>query len=143
MISCRDRQGLLVHRTRAQESELPHEVSINFIESAIDFRSLSVASRRLSGASKREARIEVAAVMPRETGQRLADIALQESWIARDAIAFTLKPSRLPLEIGDVVRYGATGSDRLLPYFSHHRRTCAQGHCQGDRNPRSTTRRRA
>ena len=106
-----DRKGILVRRTRMQESEVPHEVSISFIESSVDFRSIVVASRRLAGASKREARFGLAALMPRETGQRLADITLQDNWIGRDSIEFTLKPSHLALEIGDFVSIGATGSE--------------------------------
>ena len=108
-----DRNDILINRTRSQESELPHEVSINFTESSVDFRSISVSSRKLAGRSKRETRIEIAALMPRAEGQRLADTALQEAWISRDTIEFSLRPGLLALEIGDVVKIGDPGQQKL------------------------------
>ena len=109
-----DRQGALTRQTRAQDSELPHEVSVNFIESSVDFRAVTASSRRLSGASKRETRIEIAALMPRSEGQRLVDTALQEAWIGRDTIEFSVRPSWLALEIGDVVKVVTSGTGKLF-----------------------------
>ena len=110
---CPDRNDMLLNRTRSQESELPHEVSINFTESSVDFRSISVSSRKLAGRSKRETRIEIAALMPRAEGQRLADTALQEAWVSRDTIEFSLRPGLLALEIGDVITIGDPGQQKL------------------------------
>ena len=109
-----DRNGILLRHTRTQERELPHEVSIGFIESALDFRPISASSRRLSGASRREARLEIAALMPREEGQRLADRILQDAWTGRDTIEFSIRPSRLALEVGDILSMNLPNTPELL-----------------------------
>ncbi len=109
-----DRQGMILHQSRAQETELPHEISLNFIESSVDFRSISVSSRRLAGKSKRESRMEAAIMLPRELGQRLVDISLQESWIGRDLVEFSLRPGLLALQIGDVILLGSSQAQRLF-----------------------------
>ena len=44
--------------TRAQETELPQQVEIGFTEGDTDYRRATVASRRLSGSSRREARAD-------------------------------------------------------------------------------------
>lgn len=108
-----DRAGQLVNRSRVQESELPHEVSINFVESALDYRPLSVSSRKLAGGSKRETRIAVAALLPRAEAQRLADTALQEAWAGRDSLELTLRPGLLDLEVGDLISLFEPGGPRL------------------------------
>jgi GTA TIM-barrel-like domain/Putative phage tail protein len=109
-----DRNGGILHQNRAQETELAHEISLTFVESSIDFRTISVASRRLSGASKREIRLNTAAMMPREAAQKLVDISLQESWIGRDTIDFSLRPGLLGLQIGDVIRIDSADTQKLF-----------------------------
>jgi hypothetical protein len=64
--------------TRAQETELPQQVEIGFTEGDTDYRRASVASRRLSGSSRREARADSAVVTRRAEAQRLADTWLQD-----------------------------------------------------------------
>ena len=49
------RQGAVAALTRAQETELPQQVELGFTEGETDYRRAAVASRRLSGASRREA----------------------------------------------------------------------------------------
>ena len=109
-----DRNGLILHQNRAQETELAHEISLTFVENSIDFRTISVASRRLSGASKREIRVNSAAMMPREAAQKLIDVNLQESWIGRDTIDFSLRPGLLALQIGDVIRIDSADAQKLF-----------------------------
>ncbi len=109
-----DRGGAILHQNRVQETELAHEISLTFVESSIDFRTISVSSRRLSGSSKREIRLNTAAMMPREAAQKLADISLQESWIGRDTIDFSLRPGLLALQIGDVIRIDSADTQKLF-----------------------------
>ncbi len=59
--------------TRAQETDLPHQVELGFIDGENEYRRAAVASRRLSGSSRREARQDVAIVTRRAEAQRLAD----------------------------------------------------------------------
>lgn len=89
--------------TRAQETELPQPVEIGFTEGDTDYRRASVASRRLSGSSRREARADSAVVTRRAEAQRLADTWLQDLWASREGAEFELSPRRMELEPGDVI----------------------------------------
>ncbi|MBM6581390.1 glycoside hydrolase/phage tail family protein [Microvirga sp. BT689] len=89
--------------TRAQKTELPQQVEVGFTESDTDYRWATVASRRLSGSSRREARADSAVVTRRAEAQRLADTWLQDLWAGREGAEFELSPLRIDLEPGDVI----------------------------------------
>jgi hypothetical protein len=97
------RDGTLVRRLRAEETALPREVRLSFIEAERDFRRAIVSSRRLPGASGRQASAEIGAVLRREQAQGLADFWLADLWTGRETAEFELSPARLALEPGDVV----------------------------------------
>ncbi|MEP9379740.1 glycoside hydrolase/phage tail family protein [Aquabacter sp. CN5-332] len=99
---------------RAQESELPLEVGITFTDSGADYRTASVASRRLVGASRHVARAEVPVVATAAMMGRAADIWLQDLWAGRESATFALPPSRLALTPGDVVEVTHGGRARLF-----------------------------
>jgi len=89
--------------TRAQETELPLQVEIGYTESELDYRRAAVASRRLSGSSRREARTDCAIVTRRAEAQRLADAWLQDLWAGREGAEFALSPRRVDIEPGDLI----------------------------------------
>ena len=99
--------------TRAQETELPQQVEIGYTESELDFRRAAVASRRLSGSSRREARTDCAVVTRRAEAQRLADAWLQDLWAGREGAEFDLSPRRVDLEPGDVVSLPTDAGPKL------------------------------
>ncbi len=99
--------------TRAQETELPQQVEIGFTEGDTDYRRASVASRRLSGASRREARADSAVVTRRAEAQRLADTWLQDLWAGREGAEFELSPRRMDLEPGDVIAVPTDAGGKL------------------------------
>ena len=109
-----DKSGRLIELTRAQESELPHELSLTFSDADNDYRKAASSSRRLAGAAKRASHAALAAVLRRPEAQRLADIWLQDLWVARETARFTLRPNRLDLEIGDAVTLSVAGAPRLF-----------------------------
>jgi hypothetical protein len=98
-----DRDGSLVRRTRTQEAEIPHEISLAFSDPDQDYARATVTSRRLAGASRGSRHVEVAAVIRREEAGRLADIALHDAWLGREHVEFTARPGCLGLEVGDLV----------------------------------------
>jgi hypothetical protein len=89
--------------TRSQETELPQQVEIGFTDSETDYRRATVASRRLSGSSRREARADSPVITRRAEAQRHADAWLQDLWAAREAAEFELSHRRIDIEPGDVV----------------------------------------
>lgn len=98
---------------RAQETELPLQVEIGFTDSEAEYRGAAVASRRLSGASRREARASSAIVTRRAEAQRLADTWLQDLWAGRETAEFDLPPDRMEFEPGDVVSLPTEAGGKL------------------------------
>ena len=108
------KDGTLLRLVRAQESELPHELSVAFSDSDADYEPASVLSRRLEGASQRDAQHEAAIMMNRAEAQRRAEIALQDLWVARETVEFGIRPSLVALEPGDDVSLEIGGEQRLF-----------------------------
>lgn len=98
-----DRDGTLVRRTRTQDAELPHEIVLAFADPDQDYARATASSRRLAGASRGTRHVEVAAVIRREEAGRLADVALHDAWMGREAIELSVRPNCLGLEVGDIV----------------------------------------
>jgi len=100
--------------TRAQETDLPREVSLAFTDFNADYQRGAVMSRRLVGGSARSASAEIAMTADDTEAERRADIWLQDVWAGRESAEFALPPSRLALALGDVVGLTVNGRRRLL-----------------------------
>jgi len=100
--------------TRAQETELPREVSIAYTDSETDYRRAAVASRRLVGGAARVSHADLAVVTNDAAMERRADIWLQDVWAGRERADFALPPSRLALTPGDVITLDAGGREHTL-----------------------------
>src|SRR5262249_40037036 len=79
--------------TRAQETELPREVSLAFTDGGADYRRSAVISRRLVGGSARAVSAELAVVTDANAAARRADIWLQDIWAGRESAELSLPPS--------------------------------------------------
>ncbi|MCC5977065.1 MAG: glycoside hydrolase/phage tail family protein [Salinarimonas sp.] len=108
-----DEEAPLMRHVRAQETELPREIVLGFTDSHGEMRRAASASRRLAGASRREVRLDLAAIMSRGQAGRLADILLQDAWAARDGAQFALGPKAIAHEVGDVVEIPGLNGPRL------------------------------
>jgi len=104
----------LVTLTRAQESDLPHEIALSFANSENNFQIARVTSRRLEGCSARQSEAQAAVMTHRANAQMLADIWLQDLWAGRETAEFTLRPGLIALEPGDIVRLDVGGGGRLF-----------------------------
>ncbi|WP_137045471.1 glycoside hydrolase/phage tail family protein [Pseudolabrys sp. FHR47] len=103
-----------VRLTRAQDSDLPRQVSLAFTEIGTDYQRATAMSRRLVGASTRNASAELAMVWRGEQVERRANIWLQDLWATRERASFALPPSRLVLTPGDVAAITVNGRRRLI-----------------------------
>jgi hypothetical protein len=103
-----------VRLVRTQESELPREVAIGFLDIGSDYRRAAAASRRLAGVSERSMRADIAMVTNDSVAIRRAEIWLQDLWAGRDSADFALPPSRLALTPGDVVALTVSGRRQLV-----------------------------
>lgn len=109
-----DDDSALISLTRAQESELPLEVSVGFIDPLHDYRRATVSSRRLAGRSRHVTEADLSLVAAPNVMVRAADVWLQDLWAGRESVSFSLPPSRVALMPGDVLRLTLDGRDRLL-----------------------------
>jgi hypothetical protein len=95
--------------TRTQETDLPRESRLTFIDASVDYRQAAVASRRLIGSSDRNAVSQLPLVMDASFAQAIADSTLIDAWVAREKAAFALAPSKLALDVSDIVTLEAGG----------------------------------
>jgi hypothetical protein len=95
--------------TRGQESDLPASAKITYVDAARDYQPAVAEARRLTGASGRVAQAEVPIVMDTLSAQPVAETQLFEAWSVRERFSFTLPPSRLAVEPGDVLTLTGNG----------------------------------
>ena len=90
--SCRTATASLVRFTRAQESEMPHELALTFGDADNDYATATVLSRRIEGWSQRRTETESAVMTNRALAQQQADIWLEDLWSGRETAEFRLRP---------------------------------------------------
>ncbi len=100
--------------TRAQESDLPREVSIGYTDIGSDYQRATAMSRRLVGRSTRSAHGDLAMVTNASEAVRRAEIWLQDLWAGRESADFALPPSYLALSGGDVIGLTVNGRRQLM-----------------------------
>ena len=100
--------------TRGQETELPASAKIRFISGEDDYRQAVAEARRLTGASGRVAQADLAIVMDDALSASIAETWLFETWASREKARFSLPPSALGLEPGDIVTLDHGGKRRAL-----------------------------
>lgn len=100
--------------TRAQETELPHEIAFGFSDPLADYRRAAAASRRLVGGAARILHSDLAVITNEAAAARRAEIFLQDLWAGRETASFALGPQHLRLAPGDVVGVTLSGRRRLF-----------------------------
>jgi HK97 family phage portal protein len=112
----------LLSLTRGQETELPASAKIRFISGEDDYRQAVAEARRLAGASGRVAQADLPIVLEDGLAAGIAETWLFENWAARERASFTLPPSALALEPGDVVtlQQGAKTRSLRVTEISEH-----------------------
>ena len=88
---------------RAQEAELPNSLKLAYVESSADYRGVTVEARKQRGASAREVIVPLPCATAQSIALQRAHVLLQENWSGREVNGFSLAPSHLALEPGDVV----------------------------------------
>jgi hypothetical protein len=111
---CLSERQAPVQLVRAQETELPRQISFGFSDAGADFRRAAASSRRLVGHAARAVHEDFAIVTDPAAAERRAEIRLQDLWASRESADFMLPPSRAALAPGDVVALTANGRRRLL-----------------------------
>ncbi|SDB31637.1 baseplate multidomain protein megatron [Bauldia litoralis] len=104
----------LVTVRRAQETELPAEISVGFDDPLADFRSTAASARRLVTGSGRSQSRATGVAMSHGVATGLAEAALQDLWAGRETYGLSLTGKTLSLEPADVCDLTADGVTRTL-----------------------------
>ncbi|MBY6055375.1 glycoside hydrolase/phage tail family protein [Leisingera daeponensis] len=94
---------------RGQETELPQALKWTVLRSDEEYDQVSVEARRRTVSSARITSESIALVVPPEEAERRVNRSLMERWVGREAIAFSLPPSRVDLDPMDVVTLSHDG----------------------------------
>lgn len=97
------RNAPILSETRRQELDLPRLVRLGYIESSLDYRAAAVQQVQSGTASNRDVALQLPAAVPQSLAQARADVALAEAWAERSTAQFSLPPSKLGFEPGDVL----------------------------------------
>ena len=104
----------LLSLTRGQETELPQSAKIRFITSEDSYRQAVAEARRLTGASGRVAQADLPIVLDDALSAQIAETWLFEAWAARERASFSLPPSALAVEPGDIITLDRGGRSRTV-----------------------------
>ena len=105
-------KGELYTLTRAQETDLPQSAKLSYIDGVVDYRQAVVEAQRQDVATTRVATAQLPIVLGQEQAQGIAESWLHDVWSGREKASFSLPPSQLAVEPGDVVRLAV--GDRSL-----------------------------
>ncbi|MBV8800485.1 MAG: glycoside hydrolase/phage tail family protein [Alphaproteobacteria bacterium] len=100
--------------TRAQETDLPSDIRIGYIDVDADYRQAVAEARRLIGASDRVTQGSLPIVLDQASAIGIGERLLQDTWVMRESAAFALPPSQLKLDPTDEVLLTAGGRERRL-----------------------------
>ncbi len=110
----REKDSALLSISRRQEVELPSLITVQFNDIHQDYRRAAVTSRRLVGQSVRESTANLALVTHYGLAENIANKWLQDSWLSRETFDFSLPPSALAFEPGDIIGISRDGGKRAL-----------------------------
>ncbi len=95
---------------RSQETDLANVVKYAFGDPIKDDQPGEAEARHIGGGADRVSQVSPPAVIAKSVVRSIAEILLQEIWTGREAIEFSLPPSRLALDPGDLVGFEPMGA---------------------------------
>lgn len=110
----REDEKPLVSITRAQETDLPSLITLQFNDANQDYRRAAVSSRRLVGQSLRESSASLPLITHYGVAERIANNWLRDTWLSREQFALALPPSALAAEPGDVLALSQPRGTRTI-----------------------------
>jgi hypothetical protein len=104
--------------TRAQEGDLSPALRVTYADAWADYRSGMAEARRAGAARGRVSQIGLDMVLETSEAQAVADRLLAQAWAGRETAQFSLPPSQIALEPGDVVTWQVTNPVRTFAISS-------------------------
>lgn len=102
-ISGNDPEMDLMETTRRMEDELPHALTVTYINRNTNYEPMSKQARRIVGNSGDEQEVDLPIVMTDTKGQEVAELMLHQTWVGRKTYAFQLPIKYVSLEATDIV----------------------------------------
>ncbi len=96
----------IIAQSRNQETDLPAAIHIGYAESGLDYRQAAISQQRNGTASQKEISLNIPAAIGQQAAQACGDVALAESWAARETAQFSLSPQFEAIEPGDILKIG-------------------------------------
>jgi len=87
--------------TRAQETEMPQNSSVSFINPADDYQVATATGSRQTTTSKTSVDMRYPLVFETGSAKMLAEIMIQQAWAARESIELALSNDRIKYDPGD------------------------------------------
>lgn len=103
--------------TRAQEMELPVEVTVSYLDKDAAYQAGTQNSRRLTTSSKSTADLQLPLSLSAAQAKEIADVALFDAWTSRNGHKFSTTREYTkyePTDVIKVVKGGVTHTVRLL-----------------------------
>ncbi|KZL06756.1 hypothetical protein PsAD2_04269 [Pseudovibrio axinellae] len=94
---------------RAQETELPAVVRVTGYDSSNDFNTVTAQALIDAASSERVVITDLPLVTNYERLQGISEGLLQEAWASRERFTFTLAPTELQIEAGDLLELELSG----------------------------------
>jgi hypothetical protein len=110
--------GALAQLVRAQETELPRQVSVGFSDALADYRRSAVTSRKLTGGASRMLHADLAVITCDAAATQRAEVWLQNLWAGRERAEFSVGMKALAVVPGDVVALTLNERRRLFEISS-------------------------
>ncbi len=99
-----------VERVRDSVGAAHDVVRLSYVQAESDFRAGAAEARLPDGSLNRVAESSLPVALPGSKAQQLVDRWLAESWRVRSHATFTLPPSEIALEPGDVIEISREGT---------------------------------
>lgn len=99
-----------VANVRMLETELPREVSVQYLDGNADYQTGAQYARRLTGASSEVMSIDLPLVLTSQQAERIAELVLYERWAGRNQQEIALSREYADLEPTDVISVESDGA---------------------------------
>jgi hypothetical protein len=107
------RQGApLLERSRAQETELPNVAKIGYLARDGSYAAEVAEAQRQTAYSSRVSEAQLGLMMASDQAGAIAENWLHEAWVARSRSEYTVPPSMISLEAGDVITIETADTER-------------------------------
>lgn len=91
--------------TRAQELDLPREITIDYLDPALDFQRGSQRAVRIASNARSADNIKLPVVCPAQKAKQIAESQLYRRWVERSEHELHVNRNIAQLDVGDVVSF--------------------------------------